>query len=683
LRIGDDVISKAAVTGSGSRRARIGWLAWFVCLLAAAFAVLALILLAARGHGFLSTEGRPYDVLLAFVFATSGALIASSRPRNPIGWIFSTIGLTQGVTEFAGQYAHYALIDEPGSLPGGAAMAWLSSWMWFPGFGLVLTFALLLFPDGRLPSPRWRPVAGLAAASFGLLAVAAVFSWPSRGAHLLGREADSGGVADLIGGGAFILLVVSAFVCAASLIVRLRRSRGIERQQMKWFAYAGVLTVLLLTASIFPSGGWIVDVLQLLAIPLLPTAAAVAIFKYRLYDIDIVINRSLVYGTLTVGVVGIYVGVVGFFDLLMQRSGVGVSLVATGLVAVLFQPIRQRLQNAVNHLLYGERDDPYRVLSDLGRRLEGVAAAEEVLPTVTDSVARALRLPYVAIELRNGRGFETAAFWGDRLGQTQHWSLVHQGETIGRLVVAPRAAGEELSSADRRVLDDVARQASVAAYAVTLTADLRRSRERLRTALEEERRRIRRDLHDGLGPSLATVVVGIEEARNRYANDPHATDALLRDLKQQTQAAIKDIRALVYDLRPPVLDELGLVPALREQAVRFAGRHAGGLTVTVDAPDELPSLPAAVEVGAFRTVQEAVTNVLRHARASRCDIRILVEDGLAIEIADDGVGLADGFRPGVGIHSMRERATELGGALTVTSLPSGTKVEVHFPLERS
>ncbi len=679
------MISKAAVTWTGSRRVQIAALAWLLCLLAAALAVLALVLLAARGYGLLSTEGRPYGVLLAFAFATSGALIASRRPGSPIGWIFCTIAFTQGIAEFAGQYAHYALLDEPGALPAGAAMAWLSSWMWFPGFGLMLTFALLLFPDGRLPSRRWLPVAGLAGASFALLAVAALLSWPSRGAHLLGPEPDSGGVADLVGGSAFILVVVSAPACAASLFVRLRRARGIERQQVKWFAYAGVVTASLLIAGIFPSGGWAVDILQVLAIPLLPIAVAVAIFKYRLYDIDVIINRSLVYGTLTAGVIGIYVGTVGLFDLLLERSGVGVSLVATGLVAVLFQPVRERLQRGVNHLMYGERDDPYGVLSALGRRLEGVAAAEEVLPTVTDSVARALRLPYVAIELRSNGGFQIVASSGEHVGQSQHWSLVHQGETIGRLVVAPRAEGEDLSSADCRVLDDIAHQASVAAYAVMLTADLRRSREHLRTALEEERRRIRRDLHDGLGPSLATVVVGIEEARNRYAKDPHAADVLLRDLKQQTQAAIRDIRTLVYDLRPPALDELGLVAAIQEQALRFGGRDdaAGGLTVIVDAPDELPSLPAAVEVAAFRVVQEALTNVRKHARASNCRIRLAAEDGLVLEVIDDGVGLPSGYRPGVGISSMRERTTELGGALAVTSQASGARIEARFPLERS
>lgn len=225
----------------------------------------------------------------------------------------------------------------------------------------------------------------------------------------------------------------------------------------------------------------------------------------------------------------------------------------------------------------------------------------------------------------------------------------------------------------------------MAAHAVLLTEDLRRSRERLRTALEEERRRIRRDLHDGLGPSLATVVVGIEEARNTYPRDPDMADALLIDLKRQTQDAIKDIRGLVYDLRPPALDQLGLVPAIREQAARLVRRtqEFKGLAVSIDAPDELPPLSATVEIAAFRIVQEGLTNVLRHARASRCSIRLSVDGGLVVSVSDDGDGLSEGFRAGVGISSMRERASELGGDLSVTSAWSGTTISVSLPLDKS
>jgi signal transduction histidine kinase len=613
-----------------------------------------------------------------------GALIASRHPRNPIGLLFGVIGATQAGVEFATEYAVYGLITRPGSVPGGSLMAWFGDWLWFPGYALILTFLLLLFPDGRLLSRRWRPVAWLALVSLALELVAALSTLPLQaGRTTVGQPIEGEAVADLLGGLGFMLLLPAAALSALSLVFRWRTSRGIERQQMKWFVFMGVLGVALLVVS-NPLEGSLSSVLEITGALLPPLGVAVAILRYRLYDIDVVINRSLVYGLLSGAVVGGYVGIVALIESLFDRAGIEASLVATAVVAVAFQPLRERLQRAANRLIYGQRDDPYGILSALGRKLEGAGVTEAVLPGVTQSIADALRLPFVAIDLVSGGVDRTVASVGKRTAGAHRWPLSYQGGTIGQLSAAPRA-GEEFSTAERRIIEDVARHASVAAHAVLLTEDLRRSRERLRMALEEERRRIRRDLHDGLGPSLATVVVGIEEARNTYARDPGLADRLLRDLKRQTQDAIKDIRALVYDLRPPALDQLGLVAAIREQAMRLAGRPEGadGLAVTVEAPEELPLLPAAVEVAAFRVVQEGLTNVLRHARASSCSIRLSADAGLVVSVSDDGTGLPEGYRAGVGISSMRERAAELGGDLTVTAGSNGTTISVRFPLERS
>ena len=421
---------------------------------------------------------------------------------------------------------------------------------------------------------------------------------------------------------------------------------------------------------------------------LFTTGVAVAIVRHRLYDIDLLINRTLVYGLLTALVVGLYAATVGLLGVvLQQRGGLLASLVATGVVAVVFQPLRERLQRAVNRLLYGDRQDPYKVLAGLGQRLEATVAPQAVLPGVVETIAGALRLPYVAIELGHGDDLQPVAVYGSVVGAPLAVPLVYQAEPIGQLVLGPRAPGEPFSPADRRLLADLAGPVAMVASAVQLTSDLQRSRQRLVTALEEERRRLRRDLHDGLGPTLAGVTLEIGAARKLLDRDPAAADGLLARLQAETKAATTEIRRVVYGLRPPALDELGLVGAIREEANRFAsaGQAGGtaGLVVTVEAPEGLDGLPAAVEVAAYRITLEALTNVARYAHARHCTIHLRLHDGLALHVTDDGSGLPADYHAGVGLTSLRERAAELGGTCTVASLASGgTAVRANLPIWR-
>ena len=256
--------------------------------------------------------------------------------------------------------------------------------------------------------------------------------------------------------------------------------------------------------------------------------------------------------------------------------------------------------------------------------------------------------------------------------------MLYQSEQVGELLLAPRARGESFTPADRRLLDDLARQVGIAAHAVRLTADLQQSRERLVTAREEERRRLRRDLHDGLGPALASITLKLDATRNLLTRDLPAADALLIDLKKQTQVAVADIRRLVYNLRPPSLDELGLIQALREQAEQY---NQDRLRITIDAPDPLPPLPAAVEVATYRITQEAMTNVVRHAQAHTCTIRLTLDNSLEVEVCDDGQGIPAGQRVGVGLTSIRERAAELGGTCQIEPRTGGgTRLHVRLPL---
>jgi signal transduction histidine kinase len=297
-----------------------------------------------------------------------------------------------------------------------------------------------------------------------------------------------------------------------------------------------------------------------------------------------------------------------------------------------------------------------------------------------ETIAQALKLPYAAILLKEERQFRTAAAYGSPTAEPEVLPLVYQREEIGRLMLAPRAPGEEFSDADRSLLEDLARQAEVAVHAVRLTDDLQRSRERLVATREEERRRLRRDLHDGLGAQLAGLNVQAATLRRLIPEDPAAADELVVELRGELRGAIADIRRLVYDLRPPALDDLGLAEAMRRLAERY-GSDAEQPRVSVETPEELPTLPAAVEVAIYRIAQEALTNVDRHAGAQSCAVRLTVNGDVALEIVDDGVGIPAGRNVGVGLSSMRERAFELGGDCEIGSVPEGgTRVLVRLPL---
>jgi two-component system, NarL family, sensor kinase len=720
----------ASTSMTHARRTRYRILAWSLCavsfaLLIGAFVLAALAIVAHAAGGPLvpayryitnSTGLLPADIvayalsLAALVaFALIGALIVTRYPTHPIGWIMSMMSLFGIGEEFASYYAIYSLLIRPGALPYGLIAAWITEWTWTVFAGLLNVFLPLLFPTGRSLSPRWRWASWFA----GIVCTLLTFGFMIKPGRLGNRTrlAEIESPFHLVTAGqvepvvllGFLGLLLSMLMAAVSLIVRLRRARGVERQQIKWFGYpAALLALLFIFQGVMQHllGLWppTLNVAYRLTwatvFTAFPIAIGIAILKYRLYDIDLIINRTLVYGALSASVAGIYVLVVGALGTLFQARGdLVISLIGTVLVALLFQPLRQRLQRGVNRLMYGERDDPYAVLSRLGQQLEATLAPNAVLPTIVETVAQALKLPYVGIALKQEDELVIAAEagdgrWemGDRAAHPQpptpnsQLPLIYQGETVGQLILAPRVGDATFSAADRRLLDDIAHQAGVAVHALRLTADLQRSRERLVAAREEERRRLRRDLHDGLGPQLATQTLKLEAARDLVMSDPNRAADLLSGLITDSQNAIADIRRLVYALRPPALDDLGLISAVREQAAHY---RTDQLAIVVDAPDRLPPLPAAVEVAAYRIVQEALTNVVKHARAQTCAVQIqLLGEGihrtLSLEVRDDGVGLPAQMRSGIGHNSMRERAEELGGVFVMVS-GRGTRVSAYLP----
>ncbi|HEV3480033.1 MAG TPA: GAF domain-containing sensor histidine kinase [Gaiellaceae bacterium] len=644
---------------------RLAWSIWGVlgCLLAA-------VLLLRPLH-------RDAALLLAVAppFTTVGAFIAARRPANPIGWLFLGFGAAIVMRSFGTQYAYHGFVSEPGSLPGAGWIGSVGVHAWHPSF-TFLVFVLLLFPDGRLPSRRWRPIAWLSVvtALVGFASGMLESSFLTDEINLPFVEPPVART-DAVAGPVFgVFLVVNAALLVAAMAAfgfRLRRARGEERLQLQWFGYSVVVVIAALPISLLLTG----DGRAFAAVtPVVPLAAAFAVLKYGLYDIDVVVNRSLVYAALTAFVLAVYAALIGLTEAVAGRSGgAATSLLAAAVVAVAIAPLRDRVQRTVDGMLYGERRDPYRVLSRLGTRLQATMAPEEVLPSVVDTVADSLRLPYAAVVLA-GR---VEAECGTRSDREERLPLTYRGDDVGELVLGRRSGEDDFSSSDRRLLADLARQAGVAAHAVSLTRALQRSRERLVTAREEERRRLRRDLHDGLGPALAGITLQLDGARSLLRRDPVAARETLEELRRQTQTAIADIRRLVYDLRPPTLDELGLLGALREQAARLEGE----LRVTVNGPRELPPLPAAVEVAAYRIALEAVTNAARHANATSCTVNLSVNGGVRVDVRDDGDGLPAAYRAGVGITSMRERAAELGGACIVRRAePTGTAVEAQLPV---
>ncbi|CAN5224814.1 hypothetical protein BH23CHL1_BH23CHL1_15080 [soil metagenome] len=671
---------ETTLSGRALGLARAGW----VTLVALALTVFATSLVArylqvsnpATGGVVLPDVGLSrgvYAVYLTTVNAVFGlgclaiaALIARGRSNGIMALFVSLFLVFLGAANAPNMQA-LSDLDSRMTLPANLAL--------FGGWTGMILF-LLLFPDGRFV-PQW--MRAVAIAWIASLAAATALT-----GDFLARPASA----------STSLLILGGLATGAGLQIYryFRVANPVERQQTKWvvFGIMSTITIQIGTAVLEQVitgsnrlGAWH-DLVEVTFVTFgylfIPLTIGIAILRYRLWDIDIIINRALVYGLLTASVVGVYILAVGGIGTLFQtRSNLGISLLATGLVAVLFQPLRERFQRGVNHIMYGERDEPYAVLSRLGQRLEETLAPDTVLPAVVETVRDALRLPYTAVALYQDDELNVVAESGARVKEVQYLPLIYQGETVGELLLGRRPGEDAFAKTDLRLLDDLARQAGVAAHGVRLTADLQRSRERLVNAREEERRRLRRDLHDGLGPQLASQTLTIDAVVKLLRDDPETAAELLQDLKAQSQTAVSDIRRLVYDLRPPALDDLGLIGALRSQADAY--RHTS-LEISISAPQPLPELPAAVEVACYRITQEALMNAVRHAQARHCGVSLAIVDAtLRLEIRDDGQGLPEHCRSGVGLHSMKERAAELGGSCLIESCTgSGTRVFAELPL---
>ncbi|MDQ6933856.1 MAG: histidine kinase [Actinomycetota bacterium] len=589
------------------------------------------------------------NLVIGFSFGMCGAFIAWHRPEHPVGWMYVVGGLFQLFTAVCAPLAQ-AMQDAGASRLAVELAVTVFAWAWPVHIGVVLPLSLFLLPDGRLPSPRWRPVVAVIALTAPLFLVevgtGVQLKGLPNGLWTLPRD----GVWTVVWSISELRWSVGMLIGLGALGVRYRNGDETVRRQLLWLqGAAGIILAAVLPWALMAG----TPIAVLFAIPLLPLAIAIAILRHGLLDIRVVLARGLSYALLS-GLV-----LVGYAVLVLALSGVASAL----LVALLAFPLRARIQSAVERLMYGERD-PLRVASRVGVRLTDLALS-------IDEVRQAMQLPFVAVVA----GGQTVASAGKEPERVVHRSLGNDAE----LVIGLRTGEQRLTPSDDRVLELLAGPLSVALAATITSRDLQRLRERLIAAREEERLRLRRDLHDGLGPLLTGVALAADAAANLQSSAPEDAAQLLRSVRTDTRTAIAEVRRVVEDLRPPALAELGLNGALEARAAQTSRRADGQplhITVKANAFDELPP---AIEVAAYRIATEALNNVVRHSSATSVSLSVCQDRDLLIEVLDNG--RPDGaWSPGVGMSAMRERAAELGGTCEIGPSHSGGAVRARLPV---
>jgi signal transduction histidine kinase len=674
-----------------------GRLAWALGLVALALTAAGLAVGAKNGDSPWSYSGASALVLLA-AFGGLGAILASRRPANPIGWIFVFTGVMFGMAGLADQYSQYGLVTRPGSIPGADVAAWLARWIWVPASGVLLIYTLLLFPDGRLPSRRWRPVAWLGAVAIVVAVVpVAIVGWQLRGPRLLYPNEPplslphSYRLAVTVLESAFSFIFLLAFVGAASLLVRRRRATGDEREQIRWFAYGGFLMAISVVASIPGVGPQGLVIVAFLA---LPVAATIAILKYRLYDIDVVINKTVVYGVLAAFFTAVYVAiVVGIGTAFGPRSNTTLTILAAVVMAVAFQPVRERARKFANRLVYGKRATPYEVLSEFSERMGGGYDAEEVLPQMARMLTEGTGATRGEVWLRVGSELRPAAFWphdateapvampidGTELpsfsGTDRAFPVAYRGELLGALSVA-MPPNEPLTPVGEKLISDLASQAGLVLRNVRLIEELRASRQRLVSAQDEERRRLERNLHDGAQQQLVALAVQLGLAQRLAEKDSPTVSDLLGRLQTQSAEALDNLRDLARGIYPPLLADQGLAVALSAQA------RKAPLPVEVQS-DGLGRYDQEAEAAVYFCCLEALQNVAKYAGAAKATVRLSAGVGeLSFEVTDDGKGFDSERVPlGSGLQNMADRLAALGGSLEVRSRPGqGTTILGRLPV---
>jgi signal transduction histidine kinase len=646
-------------------------------------------------------------VAVAFVvsFASVGALLAWKRPANPIGWLLSATGLA-----FAAADAGLLL-----QFPRTRAWGSWTSWVFFLGVGFVV-FVLLLFPTGSLPSRRWRPAAWAATAAMAAWALGNAFAptlltaGPPPVGNPTGVAGPTGHVFTFLAGAGGLLIVAAGLAAIVSLVFRYRRAGAVEREQLKWLVYAGGLIVAvelaeIVTERIFGLTGATANTLENVTgqavVALVPIAIGIAIFRYHPYDIDVVINKTLVYGSLAVFITGVYMAIVVGLGSLAQRGArpsVALSIAATAVVAVAFQPVRERVQHLANRLVYGRRATPYEVLADFAERMAGVYAAEDLLPRMARILAEGTAATRADVWLKSGEVFHDGAAWptdapplpparataadvpaypaADRILPVRY-----QGELLGALSVSKRP-GETLTPTEDRLLADLAsqvglvlRNAGLREQPLARLEEIRASRLRLVAAQDAERRRIERNIHDGAQQQLVALAIKLSITESMIGTDTEGERELLAELREDAASAVEELRDLARGIYPPLLISMGLVAALEAQARKAP-------VPTSVAADGVGRYPQDLEAAVYFCVLEALQNAAKYAGATRAEIRLTVSgNDLTFEVTDDGAGFDPGNKGyGTGLQGMADRLHAHGGSLAVRSAPgAGTTISGRLP----
>ena len=693
-------------------------LAWSLWTLSIGLAVASLVFLVLGREAELpgDTFGFPgFAAVWAAVFATFGALVAARRPNNAIGWLFLGAGMASGLLGFADHYAVYALLERGGALPGGVYAAWLTGWIWVPLLGAATTMVFLLFPEGRLPSPRWRPVAAVAVGSMALGAVGFA-TLPGQLESNVPIENPfavpmSRALVEALAFGSLMVLTATAAASVVALVRRFRRSEGDEHQQIKWVVFAASLVGAAMLVGMTTYGisafrpvddALLVALSNLIALSFiaLPIAGGVAVLRYGLYEIDVVINRTVFFAVLATFISGVYLAiVVGVGAALGGRDNVLLSVVATALIAVAFQPARDRARRFANRLVYGKRATPYEVLSEFSDRVAGAYAIEEVLPRMARLVGEGTGAARAAVWLRVGDELRPAALWPEEAQGAAHSVAIpdggmpelpgdrslpvrHRGELLGALTIE-RPRGEVLTPQEEKLLSDLAAQGGLVLRNARLTEELRAnleelraSRQRIVAAQDEERRRIERNIHDGAQQQIVALAVKLGLLESLAERDPARAREMAAQAKRESQEALETLRDLARGIYPPLLADKGLGAALASQARKAA--------VPVEiVPDGIGRYPKEVEAAVYFCVLEALQNAAKYAHASRVKVSLRNEDGyLVFEVRDDGDGFEAARTPaGSGLTNMRDRLEALGGTVEVRSSPGrGTTVSGRLPI---
>jgi signal transduction histidine kinase len=705
---------------------RLAWSMWGAALV---FVAVGLLLLLPNQSTLASSSLVliPGAFLPGPAYATLGALIAARHPRNPIGWILLALGLDNAIAFFGSEYAILGLHTAPGSLPAATFVAWFQTWLPYPALWAGLPLFFLLFPNGRLLSNRWKVLAWLAVAVAGLQTIDAILTpGPIIGSnqgqgHTFSLVMNPTGVAELAGllhtSEALLRLAlpVIAFVSFGALVLRFTRSRGEERQQLKWLAYACGVLVLSATPLFGPSGwwanlGWVIFIVALTIG--VPGAAAVAILKYRLYDIDPIINKSVVFAALAAFITAVYVGiVVGIGNLLgaAGQSSLTLSIFATAVVAVAFQPVRDRVQRFANRLVYGKRATPYEVLSQFSERVAGVYSSEDLLPRMASVLGEATGASRADVWIRLGDEIVPTASWPATNGQTRSPLAIighvlppvpgvtrvvpvrHQGELLGALSINKRP-GEALTPVEEKLLTDLAAQAGLVMRNVRLTVELqeriressaratelRAARQRLVAAGNVARSQLERNIQAATEPRLLSIAGRIAGARQLVQRDGAGAATVLGQLTDEANETLELLRDLARGIYPPLLIDQGPVAALQA----YLKKARVPVQLDTDRAFATNRFDEQVEGAVYFCCVEALQNVAQHAGAASTVVWLSAIDGrVKFSITDSGPGFEQQNRePGPGLQTMTDRVRALGGSLEVRSTPgSGTTVEGWIP----